>query len=442
MSAALWLCIRLPRLAHEALAVAADHSASTDEPAAADRATIEHSAIAHTAMERLAAWAYQWSSLVSYRLPDGPLLWLEVGASRALFGGHAALLAKLEAELTQLGYSHVCALAPSPTGAALLTQVQQQRCVTTRSQLRSRLEPLPLSLLALPQAVLAALQSAGLRRIGQLLALPAAAIARRFGPQTCLYLRRLCGTASDPRPAWRLPVTYRARFEFGSEVHATTALLFPLRRLLLEFQGYLRGRDCAVLRFTLEFEHYRHAASGLTIGMSAPTRDAAQFLLLARERLQAAVLPAPVSALSLAALEFTAATVVQADLFGSNAQQLQQLQLLLDRMQARLGTEQVRGLALTADHRPEHAWGFVTPARSTPAAETQAPARPCTLLHSPRRIEPPERLLSGPERIESGWWDGGDATRDYYVAGTEDGARLWVFQDLAEGAWYLQGLWT
>jgi protein ImuB len=414
---------------------AAEHSADSGAH------TASH-AIERAAMERLAAWAYQWSSLVSYRLPDGPLLWLEVGASRALFGGHAALLAKLEAELKQLGYSHVCALAPSPTGAALLTHVGQERCVITRAQLRSRLEPLPLSLLALPQAVLAALQSAGLRRIGQLLVLPAAAIARRFGPETCLYLRRLCGTASDPRPAWRLPVTYRARFEFGSEVHATTALLFPLRRLLLEFQGYLRGRDCAVLRFTLEFEHYRHAASGLTIGMSAPSRDAAQFLLLARERLQALVLPAPVSALSLAALEFTAATVVQADLFGSDAQQLQQLQLLLDRLQARLGTEQVRGLALTADHRPEQAWRLVTPGLSAPTADTQAPARPCTLLHNPRRIEPPERLLSGPERIESGWWDGGDATRDYYVAGTEDGARLWVFQDLAEGTWYLQGLWA
>ena len=439
MSAGLWLCIRLPRLAHEALAVAADHAAGAEAPAA--RHVIERAAVERAAMERLAAWAYQWTSLVSYGL-DEPLLWLELAASRTLFGGHAALLAKLEAELTQLGYSHACALAPSPTGAALLTQADQQRCVTTRSQLRSRLEMLPLSLLALPQAVLAALHSAGLRRIGQLLALPAAAIARRFGPGSSLYLRQLCATASDPRPAWRMPATYRARFEFDSEVRDTTALLFPLRRLLLEFQGYLRGRDCAVLRFTLEFEHYRHAASGVTIGMSAPCRDAAQLLLLARERLQSVVLPAPVSALRLQALEFTAASVVQADFFGSNAQQLQQLQLLLDRLQARLGDGQVRGLAPAADHRPERAWRLVMPEQSTASPQTPAAARPCTLLQSPRRIEPPALLLSGPERIESGWWDGADATRDYYVARAGDGARLWVFQDLAEGAWYLQGLWT
>jgi protein ImuB len=436
MNAGLWLCIRLPRLAQEALAVAEQRSANAED-CTAGRAGIERAA-----MERLAAWAYQWTSLVSYRLPDGPLLWLELGASRTLFGGHAALLAKLEAGLAQLGYSHACALAPSPTGAALLTQVGQQRCVSTRAQLRARLEMLPLSLLALPQTVLAALHSAGLRHIGQLLALPAAAIARRFGPETSLYLRRLCGTASDPRPAWRMPASYHARFEFGSEVRDSTALLFPLRRLLLEFQGYLRGRDCAVLRFTLEFEHYRHPASRVTIGMSAPARDAAQLLLLARERLQTLVLPAPVSALRLQALEFTAAAVVQADFFGSDAQQLQQLQLLLDRLQARLGDAQVRGLRQQADHRPERAWRLVRPEQATAAAGAQAAARPCTLLESPRRIEPPALLLSGPERIESGWWDGADASRDYYVARAEDGARLWVFQDLAEDAWYLQGLWS
>ena len=293
MSAALWLCIRLPQLAQQALAAIPEHSANIEDAAA------RRTAIERAAMERLAAWAYQWSSLLSYRLADEPLLWLEFGASRALFGGHAALLAKIEAGLTQLGYSHACALAPSPAGAALLTLVEQERCVSTRSQLRARLQMLPLSLLALPQEVLAALHSAGLRRIGQVLALPAAAIARRFGPDSNLYLRRLCGAVSDPRPAWRIPAIYRARCEFGSEVRDTTALLFPLRRLLLEFQGYLRGRDCAVLRFTLAFEHYRQPASDVTIGMSAPSRDAAQFLLLARERLQSLVLPAAVSALRL-----------------------------------------------------------------------------------------------------------------------------------------------
>jgi protein ImuB len=415
----LWLCIRLPLLTREALA-----------------------ADARQAMERVAAWAYQWSSLISYRLTDPPLLWLELSASRRLFGGHAALLTQIEAGLIQLGYSHVCALAPSPHGAALLTQVEPPRCVLTRAQLRQRLEPLPLHLLDLSQGIQYALHCAGLRRIGEVLALPAAAIARRFGPQTNLYLQRLLNQTSDPRPTWQPPATYQARCEFGSELRDTTAMLFPLQRLLLEFQGYLRARDCAVLRFTLKLEHYRQPSSQVTIGLSAPAREAAQFLQLVRERFHSITLPAPVIGLGLEALEFTAPSIVQADLFGGNAQPLQQIQLLLDRLVARLGADQVQGLQPQADHRPERAWRFTPPAKAVIDSNAPAPARPCFLQTEPQPIAPPVRLLRGPERIESGWWDQADAARDYYIARREDGARLWVYRDLVTDAWYLQGLWN
>jgi protein ImuB len=53
---------------------------------------------------------------------------------------------------------------------------------------------------------------------------------------------------------------------------------------------------------------------------------------------------------------------------------------------------------------------------------------------------PAPRILAGPERIESGWWDGGDARRDYYVVQTREGQRAWAF--LAPGAsdgWMLHG---
>jgi protein ImuB len=432
----LWLCVRLPQLAREAIAGGAV-SASSERDLLVQR----------EALERLAAWAYQWSSLISYA-PCEPLLWLELGASCTLFAGHEALLARIQAELVQLGYSHICALAPSPTAAALLTHATGQRYVLTKAQLRERLDSLPLQLLAVPASTLAALHASGLRRIGQVLELAAAAITRRFGPETQLYLQRLCAQASDPRPAWRPPETYSARCEFGSDVRTTTALLFPLQRLLLEFQGYLRARDCSVQRFTLEFEHYRRPVSRVTIGLSAPGRDAAQFLTLVRERLHSLLLPAPVNALRLQALEFTSPAIVQGDLFGSDAQPLQQLQRLLDRLRARLGESSIHALQLHADYRPERGWRFVAPETSTASSsnsalpETAAPARPCWLLPEPIRIDAPSELLRGPERIESGWWDEGDVRRDYYRARTGEGTQVWVFRDRRGGEWYLQGLWA
>ncbi len=455
----LWLCIRLPALVREA------HAASERE-----------------ALERLAAWAYQWSSLVSYRPgaetadaagaatgaaePAPPLLWLELGASRALFGEPAALLARIKRELTRLGYSHACAIAPSPTAAALLTRIEekrcvQERCVLTRGELRTRLAALPLTWLELPAETLEALRSAGLASIGEVLALPTAALARRFGPQSCQYLARLTAAASDPRPAFRLSESYRARYEFEHELREATGLLFPLQRLLQEFQGYLRARDCAVQRFTLELEHPARtvavtapaaaAATAVMIGLSTPTRSAAHFLLLARERLQSIALAAPVRALTLRADTFTAPSIMQSDLFGGAAQPLGELSQLLDRLRARLGSESVQGFQCLADHRPERAYRLVAPqtqaaqtAAATPAPSAARPmaARPAALLPQPQRIEAPSTLLHGPERIESGWWDGAGVVRDYYVARAADGVQQWVFHDLTDDAWYLQGLWV
>jgi protein ImuB len=49
-------------------------------------------------------------------------------------------------------------------------------------------------------------------------------------------------------------------------------------------------------------------------------------------------------------------------------------------------------------------------------------------------------FVSGPERIESGWWDEQDVARDYYVARNGDGQRLWVFRDHRTRCWFLHGL--
>jgi protein ImuB len=45
------------------------------------------------------------------------------------------------------------------------------------------------------------------------------------------------------------------------------------------------------------------------------------------------------------------------------------------------------------------------------------------------------------ERIESGWWDDGDVRRDYFVARTRTGARLWVYRELTDSCcWFLHGV--
>jgi protein ImuB len=458
----LWLCIRLPKLSLEAQAAP---GASQGGP---------HGA----ALTRLALWAQQWSSHVSrYQTRDDaelfgaaahPALWLEVGGSLALFGGVTGLRTEISTALELLGYSGELAIAPTPRAAQLLTQAPEPRAVLERPLLAARLSSLPLHWLALPEPALRALRSAGLRRIGAVLALPPAALARRFGPATSLYLQRLMGDAPDPLPTTPLPARYHAGFEFAGEVTDHTALLFPLQRLLYELQGYLRARDCALHRCQLRLRHRgrrdERADTLITLSASQPTRDAAQLLALARERLARLVLPAPVRELHLEADEFSAPAVLQGDFFSRDSESAQQLQQVLDRLCARLGAKNIHCLATLPEHRPERAWQagtadvsgsgrqailterFTRSESKSPDATAHhasaLPARPCWLLREPINVSAPTQVLSGPERIESGWWDGGDVARDYYLARSVDGARQWVYQDLRSNAWYLQGLWA
>jgi protein ImuB len=46
---------------------------------------------------------------------------------------------------------------------------------------------------------------------------------------------------------------------------------------------------------------------------------------------------------------------------------------------------------------------------------------------------------TGPERLETGWWRGGDVRRDYFRVLTECGRAFWVFRDLNTKQWYLHG---
>jgi protein ImuB len=49
--------------------------------------------------------------------------------------------------------------------------------------------------------------------------------------------------------------------------------------------------------------------------------------------------------------------------------------------------------------------------------------------------------VSEPERIETGWWDGGEIARDYYTAVDIHGVRLWVFRErAAPHGWFLHGV--
>ena len=54
------------------------------------------------------------------------------------------------------------------------------------------------------------------------------------------------------------------------------------------------------------------------------------------------------------------------------------------------------------------------------------------------------QLLSGPERVEAGWWHAAPVARDYFIAAEASGSLVWIYRDRlpalpGEVHWYLQG---
>lgn len=398
-------------------------------------APVDHAAM-HTLRNSIASIGYAVSEQVSLREPDAVLV--EIGASLRCFGGWPRIARILRTRLRTLGVTHRLGVAVTPLAAVLAAADRDGHIVDTDA-LKTMLRDLPLHNARLQATQVTALESMGLRRLGEVLALPRAGLARRFGTSLLDHLDRLCGRKADPLETWQPPARFCAALEFDAELHTTTAILFPLRRHLEQLAAFLACRDGGVQQFEIHLLHQRQPATRAGIGSSLPERDPQRLFELARLKLDRLQLASPITGLRVVATRLPPFVPLRGDLFERQATALSQWQTLVDRLQARLGDAVLSTPIEQADHRPEKAWTAAADAR---LGHIDCGPRPLWLL--PRPIPLRDRaaqIVSGPERIESGWWDGDQAGRDYYVLQTSLGQRAWAFRPAGgmDGPWLLHG---
>jgi protein ImuB len=395
------------------------------------------------ALQALAAWCCQFSAQVSLAPPCELLL--EVQRSFLLFGGWQSLLDKIRQGLKGLGYGARLASAPTALAALSLARCNREQHVDAAHRLAAALAPLPVSVLDWEQPLIDRLEGMGVRRLGELLRLPRDGLARRFGQHSLLYLDRMLGRCPHPQVPYQLPRTFDRQLPLPAEVTRAQALLFALQRLLLELCGWLAGQGAGVLRIDIRLQHREQQVTRFSLGMQQPGRDAGQLLALLRHRLEHLALPAPVTGVELCADETLRLDARSQDLFDQHKTGRINL---LDHLRARLGERAVTGISAVAEHRPEYAWCYSDPGDSK--AHSNGRQRPLWLLPVPRplalrngrpQLQGELRLEAGRERIESGWWDGRDVARDYFIATNPAGSRYWIYRELTgQRRWYLQGV--
>ncbi len=402
------------------------------------------------ALHSLALWALQFTSKISLQEPEG--LILEIGASLNLFGGLHPLRNSIINELSTLGYSAFYGIAPVASAAWLLALSRKPQIVSDAQQLTSKLLPLPLALLPINTKKKTALYRLGLRSIGDCLRLPRAGLTQRLGPELLDCIDRALGRRPDAREFITPPDRFETQILLPEPVDRVQPLLFILQRLLRQLCGYLHARDAATQRMRLGLIKPLATTEWLHLTLLQPGRDPDHLLKLWQEKLERHALQSSVEGLELQVRQLLPLQPQTNDLLGSAQKSSVSFLQMLERLKNRLGEGLLLQPFSTADHRPEQGGrlGFF-PAPS-PVMEDSKP-RPLWLLAKPQALQQtsdggpllqgPLTLMSGPERIESGWWDGYGQRRDYYIAHNRLQQRLWVYRTLKQPQrWFLHGYFS
>lgn len=410
---------------------------------------------------------------------------MDITGCAHLFGGEEALLRDLTGRIAALGFTARAAAADTPGAAWAICRYAPASApwlIVPPGEVRQALEPLPVAALRLPPESIAGLEALGLERIADLLLLPRAALAARFGDEIADRLDQALGRRPEPVSP-DLPVApHFAHIAFPEPVAQSDGIAAALERLVRCLcAGLERGRRGARrLVFTL----YEPAGGirSLSVGVSRPSRDPDHLTRLFTEHLGGVETAFGFDALTLFAPLTEALGARQTDLVtdGGRSAGPGEIDRLADRLSNRLGAASVLRLFPRESHVPERS------VRPRPALERRNDGRPAVWPHAkpfaqhrpPRLLPRPEPIeavapvpddppvmfrwrkatfrvarAEGPERITPEWWlaDANrveaqrEKMRDYYRVEDTSGRRFWLYREGLyrpdrHPAWFMHGV--
>ena len=213
-------------------------------------------------------------------------LWLDVTGCAHLFGGEAALLKQLCGRLTALGFTCRAAIADTPGAAwAMARFASEPRVVVAPGEIRAALAPLPVAGLRLSAATAAALHGLGLKRIGDLLEIPRAPLAARFGDAVARRLDAALGAVAEPISPRLSSAPHVARLAFAEPVCHADDIASALDRLLGDLSAGLAHAGRGARRLTLALQRCDNTTQHVRVGTGRPGRDAGHLKALFAEHL-------------------------------------------------------------------------------------------------------------------------------------------------------------
>ena len=138
----------------------------------------------------------------------------------------------------------------------------------------SVLAGLPVAALRLATDTVDGLRRLGLERIGDLLAIPRAPLARRFGPEIALRLDQALGRVFEPIAPVHPPEVFSARLAFTEPLLTPEAFATVIAQLVARICTALENAGQGARRLDLLFERVDGTVQAIRIGTARPARCA------------------------------------------------------------------------------------------------------------------------------------------------------------------------
>jgi protein ImuB len=362
------------------------------------------------------------------------------------------------------------------------------------------LSSLPLAALRIDPKIAGPLAQAGLKTIGDVIDLPRAPLAARFGQAFVRRIDQALGREDEPIVP-RLPVpSFLAEQRFAEPIGREDDVLGTIAHLAQELTRAMERHGKGARRLQVALFRTDGKVARVEIGTSEPLRDPVRVRRLFLDRLAAIGDETDpgfgFDVIRLSALSVEAFDAVQTGFMAFSSEvgtgsreenasmqrpgdPAREIAHLIDRLMARFGSDRVQRLVPQDTHWPELA-SIAVPANAARARtdiaahdftqDSRIPVRPIRLLERPEPIEataqvpdgPPVQFkwrrvthdvayAEGPESIALQWWrndQGLPVTRDYFRIETRQGARVWlyregIYQDRDNPPhWFLHGIFA
>ena len=413
------------------------------------------------ALDRLAVRMLRYSPLVAPAYPDG--LWIDASGCTHLFGGDAAMVARITRHLKAMGFQARVAMAATPGAAHAWARSGSVNPVLAE---RALLEPLPLRALRLSEAAVHALRHVGLKTVGDLKRIPRATIPVRFGSEVLLRLDQAFGHAGETINALTPPAARQKRLAFAEPIATPEDLARAIDHLTAELCADLDKTSDGARRFDLLFTRVDGETPALRVATAAPTRNAIHLAKLLTAKLPEVDPGFGIEAATLTAWRVSALIPAQLSTDGTTST-ARDLGELVDRLSARVGARNVYKVASVESDLPERAAVPADPMRPTVQEWPAHLPRPTRLLSPPEPVQviallpdyPPAKFrwrahlhtvcaADGPERVFGEWWQDRREVgeqRDYFRVENELGERYWLFRVMSpeqEAAWFVHGVFA